>query len=690
MLNVKIPTGEREVSVFGLTQWDRGQKISLSFDGMPEKFQVHFSSRGSAEAIVVDAAGVGGNALVDIPDEMLVNASDIIAWVYLTGENSGETVAKITMYVMPRSRPAGFMEELVPSQQQLVENMLRDIRSNLDYVLSNGVDSEYFPDYVKSEALETAKKVLSSQNENTVSFLVSGDYNYDMSDKNNCKSISHMASAMKLIRSMCKIDFALCLGGYIADKNDKGISEGLSEFFEVNKALSEGSGNLPCLRAVGGDDLLLSAYYGNGDYFDCEKLHSLVGKWCEKAVFNPVDKTGGYCYIDFEDKALRVICLNTSDFKKGDEVNPETEKAHISTKQLAWLCSALDMSEKEDYANWSTLIMSHYPINYYKNFMVLQLVIKAYTKGSELELYDNDGEAVCYDFSKGNNSAKILAILNGALRNFKVNILEDTEIPLISIPNASIGNENYFADDKYSAEENLLYGENATWEKTPFSENDTAFCVVTLDKSEGKMTLHCYGAGYDREIDLNNPDNLPVAPPVSGGDGNEDGDDTGNTGGGSDDDNESGGGITPPIVDYENIIAYAVDEDGAVYNNGLGYMDGYALETDGSVSSTAESDYTHTGYFYMEKGDYMCVKGFDRTDSEGNLLIIYNEDYNMIYTAETGPTASASRGVSFSGGVMTFDTTKFTAGNLPDNFFVRLSAKAKGKDLIITYNAKLA
>ena len=45
MLEVNIPSGKREVSVFGLTQWDKGQKLSLSFENMPESFQVHFSSR---------------------------------------------------------------------------------------------------------------------------------------------------------------------------------------------------------------------------------------------------------------------------------------------------------------------------------------------------------------------------------------------------------------------------------------------------------------------------------------------------------------------------------------------------------------------------------------------------------------------------------------------------------------------
>ncbi len=696
MLEVKFPSGVREVSVFGLTQWDKGQKLSLSFDNMPENFQVHFSSRGSSDAVVVEAYAQAGMAVVDIPDELLINDSDVLAWIYLTGENSGETVGKATLYVKPRPRPKGYMEDLVPSQQQTVENIIKDIKANLDYVLSNGVDSEYVPEYVKEEAYETAKKVLACQNENTVSFLASADYHYDLQNADNCMAISHMASAMKLIRSMCKTDFGLCLGGYIADSSNKSKDDGIKEFLSVNKTLSEAMGELPVLRAVGADDLLSASYYRNGAYFDCDELYTLIGKWCSKAVFNPEDKTGGYCYMDVEDEKLRVICLNTSDFEKEDAVKPETDKAFMSAQQLMWFCTALDMSSKEDAEGWSTVIVSHYPVNYYSNFAVLRNIVKSYIAGAFVDLTDSTGTAISYDFSGGKNVAHIIAFFNGALHNFKVNILEGTSIPLISIPNACVGNENYYADEKYTAEETLLYGENATWQKTPGSGKDTAFSVVTIDKAEGRITLHCYGAGYDRVIDLGAIDE---APPASGGGdsekpgGSDDGSGNGVQGGENEggENGEGGNVVVPPVTDYENIISYAMNENGEVYNGGLGYMNGYALRGDGSVSTESNSDFTHTGYIYAEKGDYICIKGYNWTSDEGNCLVIFGTDYTHCYTVPiNSETDILSDGISFEKGVMTFDTTKVTARAMPDEFFIRISTKASGENLIMTYNAPLA
>ena len=679
MLEVKFPSGEREISVFGLTQWDKGQKLALSFDNMPKNFQVHFSSRGSGEAVVVEADSEGGTAVVDIPDEMLINDSDVIAWIYLTGENSGETVGKITMYVRPRPRPKGFMEELVPSQQQIVENMLKDIKENLDYVLSKGVDSEYAPQYVKDEAAETASKILACQNENSVSFFLSGDYHYDLQDENTCRGISHMASAMKLIRSMCKIDFGLCLGGYIADRSDKSIDDAKKEFLTVNKALSEAMGDMPCLRAVGGDDLLSSAYYRNGDYFDCNELYTLIGKWCNSALFNPDDKTGGYCYIDIEKASLRVICLNTSDFKKSDAVKPETNKAVMSAEQLKWLCSALDLSKKENRAGWSTIIVSHYPVNFYSNFVSLRNIIKAYISGSAVDFIDSNGNEISYDFSRGNNSARILALFNGALHNLKVNVLEGTRVPLISIPNACFGNNNYFADEMYSAEENLLYGESATWDKTASGAEDTAFCVATLDKSDGKMTLHCYGAGYDREIEFDGIIDAPPAPPGPGGDKVGGG---GSTGSGTEDD-ENGG---ESDGNYTNLVPTSTDEYGDVFNR-CGYRNGQLLDEAGEP--VTYSGFAITGYIEASNGDTVRIKGGNWSSADGNIIHAYDEDYCLIWSEALSGTEIAASGISYNGSIAVFESLKVTTGNISDMAYIRISCSGDGEALVVTLNENI-
>ena len=72
MVEITFNSSTREVSAFGLTQWDKGQKLKIIWSEMPESFQVHFASRNTPEAIVVNASSANGIAYVEIPDELLI------------------------------------------------------------------------------------------------------------------------------------------------------------------------------------------------------------------------------------------------------------------------------------------------------------------------------------------------------------------------------------------------------------------------------------------------------------------------------------------------------------------------------------------------------------------------------------------------------------------------------------------
>ena len=128
MIEITFDNSVKEVSAFGLTQWDKGQKLKILWADMPEEFQVHFSSRGSQEAIVVSAEGKDGEAEVDIPDLLLKNSADIFAWIYLIdGGSIGESVKRAVLYVRPRAKPHTTIDDLKPSQKDLLEGVLIDI-----------------------------------------------------------------------------------------------------------------------------------------------------------------------------------------------------------------------------------------------------------------------------------------------------------------------------------------------------------------------------------------------------------------------------------------------------------------------------------------------------------------------------------------------------------------------------------
>ena len=100
MIEITFSNSINEVSAFGLTQWDKGQKLKIIWNNLPANFQVHFASRNSSEAIVVNAKAVYGSSVVEIPDELLKNSADIYAWIYATeGDKIGESIKKAVLYV---------------------------------------------------------------------------------------------------------------------------------------------------------------------------------------------------------------------------------------------------------------------------------------------------------------------------------------------------------------------------------------------------------------------------------------------------------------------------------------------------------------------------------------------------------------------------------------------------------------
>ena len=56
MLEAIFTAGINEIKVSGLTQWDKGQKITVTCPDITELYQVHFAFKGGTEALVVNAA----------------------------------------------------------------------------------------------------------------------------------------------------------------------------------------------------------------------------------------------------------------------------------------------------------------------------------------------------------------------------------------------------------------------------------------------------------------------------------------------------------------------------------------------------------------------------------------------------------------------------------------------------------
>lgn len=106
-MNLKaiIPSGQTEIMVNGLHQWDYGRKLEIQSKDLPSLIEVHFACPGMQEAVVRSCAVTNGVATAAIPDACLEQTAPIIAWVYEVGSTSGTTVKTITLPIIARTRP---------------------------------------------------------------------------------------------------------------------------------------------------------------------------------------------------------------------------------------------------------------------------------------------------------------------------------------------------------------------------------------------------------------------------------------------------------------------------------------------------------------------------------------------------------------------------------------------------------
>jgi hypothetical protein len=100
--------GVEVINISGLMQWDVGQEVKISFPSMPATFQVHFGHKKAKEAYAVEAITQNGSAIVQIPNILLQQPHDIIAWVYVSSGMCCETTHIINFDVEARPRPSDY------------------------------------------------------------------------------------------------------------------------------------------------------------------------------------------------------------------------------------------------------------------------------------------------------------------------------------------------------------------------------------------------------------------------------------------------------------------------------------------------------------------------------------------------------------------------------------------------------
>lgn len=579
------------------------------------------------------------------------------------------------------------------------------------------------PDYVKAEALAVSEKVKAVLKSDSIVFLAVSDFHHageqvDGWQTNINVGNLHACMALKALAYILPdIDFACMLGDITF--GSKTTTEALlkSQIAEINGWLDEAYKGIPQFRTVGNHD--------TGEYstlVGAEYLFSVIGKYCEGATYGSTEY--GYCYRDFADKKLRVICLNTCE---GETIGGESASYVCSPAQRLWFAQTLhDVGSKSDAASWSVLVLAHYPLDYGGTYPMSNIV-KAYIEGGSTT---ENGTAVNFN---GHNAAKFVANVHGHNHCFQFGKLHSVDNGKgtqfdawrMCTPNACFYRNNSGVTTIYG----ISFGDPAPYDKTAGTGKDTAFNINVLNPSEQAIYSFCYGAGIDRTIgyaatvyrsitnSLSHVSNSNAAVSV------EDGAaytatltaDSGYTMetvsimmGGADITasayTESSGVIriakvtgdvvitakAAKVVSYHNLVPTAVDTSGA----SAPYTDGKYLGSSGAPSDM--SGFVTTGFIPFDGGanhiyriggegiawnTYGCrIAWYNANHSLKGSVVSYEKIGSSIYYPTKVEDANAAAA---------FSTDKNVAPPQDAKYF-RVSAKGKGANLIITLDEEIS
>ena len=523
-----------------------------------------------------------------------------------------------------------------------------------------------FPDHVRLEAAEVAEKVRGVLTDDSVVFIVLSDTHYYGDEGTSSQGFQtnesglRTAMAVKALTYLLPVDFVGHLGDVAwggSSTTPDTLKAQIKGFLDY---LNDGRSTLPVFIAIGNHDA--GIYYHDAQTDGA--VHTLTGGWLydnftayshsDQTVFSG-EENGGYCYRDFSDKKLRVFLLNSAEKIVTEQIDGGT----LPSQQL-WVANALkELGEKEDAAQWSFLVLCHYPLDYGEH-RPMSNVFKAYVNGESIDIAV-DGVTTSVDFS-GCNGAKFAAQFHGHTHCFRYarlngydssGTMTEYDAWRIAVPNGQFDRENYYVNPYYG----IYFCEDTSYPKTADTAEETSFVVNVFNPGENAIHSFCYGAGYDRSISLDGIayysiiSSLTYATLEGSGTSVKEGETysgtiTVNEGctlqsvvvtmGGVDVTAEvysaENGTINIPSVTGTvtitvvakapavNLIPLSVEEDGSLYNGGIGYKEGYRISTSGSGEKELDGSF---------------VSGFIPADVTADTLILEN-----VGTAAVSGTAS--------------------------------------------------
>ena len=133
MIQVSFINESKEATSSPIYQWDYGRWLIIyGIESTDATIQVHFHDRSCERAVVRLATYEIANNVevyykVQIPDGLLENSYSIDAYIYLVSSECGNTTHHISIPVIARKKPEGFISNPDVTQTTLLEQALIDI-----------------------------------------------------------------------------------------------------------------------------------------------------------------------------------------------------------------------------------------------------------------------------------------------------------------------------------------------------------------------------------------------------------------------------------------------------------------------------------------------------------------------------------------------------------------------------------
>lgn len=335
-------------------------------------------------------------------------------------------------------------------------------------------DSDELPSYYDSELENIKNNVIEHQGTNSISFAF-------LTDLHNGESSSIRTSNMNAIKSVSFLENKIPLdcivfgGDYISNNADTTVSTCYSQIEHLMKYVNKIKTQKFMLR--GNHD---SNFLNSSEPFTDEMFYKSTNKFFESnnnLSMNTGDLGMNVGFIDIDNIKVRLIFTNMTDSK-------DTNAGFaVTNEQVAWFGNtALNFSNKADKSEWAVVVFAH-------SYFVPTTITEGTCNISPdmhniLKAFKNGTSYNSYDFTEQGAMEVICAVV-GHWHSDRSDTVDDIKI-IASMQTANNGDEP--ADD------------GVTYSKEYGTENETAYDIITINRTERKIYCTRFGVGLDRKF----------------------------------------------------------------------------------------------------------------------------------------------------------------------------------------------